>query len=395
MSTCDCGANVEAERLPPGWKRHKARVWCRDCWRAAYRLRAVTLPVAGADGRTWPELNAALSICWELTTTLANFEVQELAKNDLIRLPDDEKLGRMPARPTKGPRAPYQRAREIVPDLDTRSVTSVLRAVQNRYVKRRYEVVWRRAAALPTYRYPMPYPVHNQAWRVRLQDRRVLVDVPLVGGERWTLRLKTGSEFRRQLAAIRLLVEGEALQGELAIYRTRSDRASMCKMVMWLPRQERGELSGALHVRTTKDAMLVYHADGDEKPQYLYRDDLRRLVSAHARRLDHREHDRKLPRRLKGEEPAWLSKHRRRMDSIVHEISAQVAGYAMRRKVERVVLDMSERGYFPARAQDGNIESFPWSIFETRLAYKLDDAGIEMLSSGDMVREQAAPLDAE
>src|SRR5690606_2352130 len=108
------------------------------------------------------------------------------------------------------------------------------------------------------------------------------VRVPL-RGRTWTLRLRRKNRGR-QLAAIRRLVDGEAHQGELAIYQRGGD--VMCKLVLWLPRPARAAQpkAGTLYVRTAADSFLVYHVD-DGEPRYLHADDIRRVCAAHRRRL--------------------------------------------------------------------------------------------------------------
>jgi hypothetical protein len=64
----------------------------------------------------------------------------------------------------------YPEARERFPAPPPQSVASLEQAVQRRYRAARYNVIWRCSAALPTMRYPQPYPVHVQSWDFRLHD---------------------------------------------------------------------------------------------------------------------------------------------------------------------------------------------------------------------------------
>src|SRR5690606_24643887 len=71
----------------------------------------------------------------------------------------------------------------------------------------------------------------------------------------WTLRLRGGHEFRRQLASFAAIASGDAVRGQLDLYP--KDSAIMCKMVAWLPRRvPAAGLSGTLHVRTMPDSLL-------------------------------------------------------------------------------------------------------------------------------------------
>src|SRR6266702_4513974 len=90
-------ATPKGERVPRGWQRLAASVYCGECWTKRYRLRAVTFPVAEVLGDVpWSEFTDALKQCWGLSTSLANWAVTELAKADTVRTPDQHKLAVMP-----------------------------------------------------------------------------------------------------------------------------------------------------------------------------------------------------------------------------------------------------------------------------------------------------------
>jgi hypothetical protein len=158
---CSCGQTRETKRLPPGWHRDTVGVvHCPRCWQERYVLRAVTIPVVGPVGATWPELREALKVCWRDATRLANWAVCELAKADCVRSPEMQKLPKPPAVYL------YPGAREFVPGLDPGSVVAILHTVEQRYRRRRYETHWRGSASLANYHYPTPYPVRSRDWSV-------------------------------------------------------------------------------------------------------------------------------------------------------------------------------------------------------------------------------------
>lgn len=371
-------------RLPGGWKRHMGAIWCDACWRQSFALRAITLPVAGPLGAEWNDLRAALRECWANATQLANWAVTELAKADVVRTPDMERLRPMPRVYL------YPGARKILPEMDTGSVVSLLQAAEKRYRAARYDVVWRRAASLPTFRYPIPYPVHNQRWKVREEEGKGLILSAPLAGRRWDLILKTGGRWR-QRAAVRRLIAGEAVAGELAIYERGSN--VMAKMVMWLPveRPDQRELSGTLYVRTTEDAVWRYHVE-DEEPRHLYADQVRRWIAAHKRRSERARHDLKAERRSKAARQRHLEdvapnyqKHYDRIDSWTHEATAMLANYAARRRVACVVYDDSVTGY----------ADLPWHWLRDRLSYKLDAHGIEFVhASGGVIKDSPVSLES-
>src|SRR5579885_1168411 len=122
-------------------------------------VRCTTLSVASPVEGSWEALWRDLHACWAQTTAASNWLMTELAKADHQRLPGDAKLPPMPATYF------YPKLTQLFPDLDTRTCASLERAVKRKYKAVLYQVLWQHAASLPTYRYPTPYPVHNQAWR--------------------------------------------------------------------------------------------------------------------------------------------------------------------------------------------------------------------------------------
>jgi hypothetical protein len=139
--------------------------------------------------------------------------------------------------------------------LPSRTVASLERTCQRKYRALRYAVVWTSRSALPTYRYPTPFPIPNQGWTVSIEEERPIVSLQL-GPQRIRLRLKTGSQFRRQYRQIRQILEGEAVRGDAAIYQR--GNALMTKMLAWLPRKGVSEQeSGRLTVRTASDKLLI------------------------------------------------------------------------------------------------------------------------------------------
>src|SRR5260370_190042 len=95
------------------------------------------------------------------------------------------------------------------------------------------------------------------------------------GDRAWELGVRGGRRYGRQLAGYAQILTGEAIVGELALYRRRAHEgpilarpngnqrapyAIACKMIAWLPRALQdgaGQASGTLRVQTAKDALLV------------------------------------------------------------------------------------------------------------------------------------------
>jgi hypothetical protein len=337
-----------AAKLPRAWKRHADRVWCDQCWRAHFVLRAITIPVAGPVDADWPALRAALRGAWRDAARVANWAVRQLAQADVVHTPELDRLPPMPRVYL------YPGARRIAPTLDPSSIVALLQAVERRYRARRSHVVWRMAESLPSYRYPTPYPVHNQSWSVACEEGGALLLSVRLAGTRWTLRLRGGARYGRQLGAVRRLVAGEAVQGELALYER--GREVLAKMVVWLPRHGRREQgrSGTLYVRTGADHLWTYHVD-DGEPRYLHADHVRRWIASYDRRMRRLADDTKAEKRptrrhgrgIEEVRAAWVRRQQARLDSWAHEVTAMLARYADRQRVARVVYDDRDTSYLP------------------------------------------------
>src|ERR1700683_1747016 len=130
--TCqECGAAVSVKptgagtpRVPRGWKRIGTEDYCGKCWAKKCILRSVTIPVVGPVGQTWAELRDALADCWQWSTQLANWGVTELAKTDVLRSPDDDKMPAMPFVYL------YPQARSRFPSMPSKAVATILQTVQ-------------------------------------------------------------------------------------------------------------------------------------------------------------------------------------------------------------------------------------------------------------------------
>jgi hypothetical protein len=187
---------------------------------------------------------------WAQTTGAANWMMTQMYVRDARRRNGEEKS---PAPPRV---YLYPEARELFPDLPPQTVTSLEQAVQRRYRASRYDLIWRCSKALPTARYPQPYPVNVQSWEYRFDEGgRPIVRLRRGEGVKWwELRLKSGPQFRRQLDGLKRMVE----KGELAVYRQHGSGSIMVKLVGWLPRpQIKAGTQGTLYVRTGPDAVLM------------------------------------------------------------------------------------------------------------------------------------------
>jgi hypothetical protein len=380
MTCAACQRPANGKRLPHRWKRIGEAAYCPLCLNQRYVVRTIAMPVIEPIGATWQEFRAALAEAWAQVTAAANWMVTELYARD-IRRQGQPKMPPMPRVYL------YPEARRLFPALAPLTVASLEHTTQSLYRAARYHVIWTGAQSLPTYRYPLPLPVHNQLWRATMIQDRPMVRVR-IGGRWWDLRLKGGPRYHRQLAAYAQILSGEAVAGELALYRRRAHEgpifarpngnqrapyAIACKMVAWLPRapQEGAGLpSGILHVQTANDALLVAVDTHDVMWRY-HADHLRRWTAEFRTRRQHFAEDRKAE---EGPTPSFVDrrtavalKYQRRMQSAVREAAAHVVGYARRRRCGCLRYDDAVKAFCP---------DFPFAALRERLRAQCEAVGV-------------------
>jgi hypothetical protein len=382
-----CYRAAKGSRLPHGWKRLEEATYCQACWRERYVLRTIAVPVVEPLEDTWQGFQAALKDSWAQVTEAANWMMTQLYTHDVQR----DGAARMP--PMRRLYL-YPEARRRFPGLAPQTVASLEQTTQAEYRAARYQVIWTHAASLPTHRYPVPLPVHNQSWRATMTEERPVVRVRL--GERWwALRLKGGPRFKRQLTSFRQMVSGEAIRGQLSLYRRRAhegpiaDRpfgdqhvsyAVVCKMVAWLPRRARDASQSSeriLQVRTATDALLEA-LDGRHEVVWRYHGDhLRRWSAEHRRSLQRFADDQQAERlptsSFADRRAAAVLKYRNRMRSAVQEAAAQVVGYAARRKFGGLEYDDGMTGF---------CADLPFAALRERIRAKCDDVGLAFEHAG-------------
>lgn len=385
-----CSAAAKTLRLPPGWKwKLKGKeAYCEACWHARYVLQAHSVPVAGPVGTDWKSLNTLLGRCWRESTSLANWAMTELVKADVVPTPDMERLPkaekidlykRFNGIDGRGPGYPGRAAW----DGATQSANAVLRKAQRLYLQRRRDILWTRNVSLPTFRYPTPFAVDADAWKVVPHEGgAALIEVALPGG-RVTLRLKGGPEFGRQRAAFNMLADGRALPVEIAVYRQGfREKHMMVKLVGWFPRKDKGERARTMLVRTDSNAFWVAELEG--RPAWIEPAlHVKRWVEGHLCYLRQIGQATKYEKRWTEPERRKINvsrarrceKHNDRIDSWNHQATAMLANFARRNGVAEVLYDDSIKSY---------LEKYPWHDLRAKLAYKLDAAGITLTAAPEV-----------
>jgi hypothetical protein len=358
-------------RLPRGWKRQGESVYCPKCWGTRHLLRAITLPITEPLDCDWKTLDTELALMWRATTQASNWMMTELYARD-VRRTDEAKC------PPMTKQYLYPEARKRFPVLPSTTVAALENTTQAKYRALRYDVIWTYAKSLPTFRYPVPFPLPNQSWSVVIEGEVPIISVRL-GDQRMRLRLRGGARYRRQIKAVAQMASGEAITGELALYR--QGKHIMAKLVAWLPRAEdtKQESHGTLSVRTAPDSLLVALNIKDEKLWTYHGDHLKRWAAEHQLQLQRWADDQKAEQRpvatFSARREAATAKYNQRLSSACHEIAAQLTGYAQRRHFAVLIYDDTERSYCP---------DFRYARLTELLQEKLDALGIEFrLASGE------------
>lgn len=383
---CKCGKimNSKSDRLQRGWKRLEEDVVCPDCWASGFVLRSITFPIVGPlDSSDWPALRDALAKAWGDSTRLANWLMTEQSKSDRVRLPTDEKLWKAPN--------PYQypHARNVCPTMASQSVVALCNQVQRKYNAMRIEVVWRGSASLPSFRYPVPYPLPAQSWSARWlseTEKVPVISVP-ISGTRFDLRLRGSAEFSRQLKAFDALTTGKAVKCEMAIYRKSVSESRhrngdgphscvMVKLVMWLPAETKKSGDKVLVLRRPADSFWRAEIPNRD-PWLLHCDHLKSWIIGHEKRLQRFGDDTKFEKRwpatirenMNTRREEVVRRQHNRLDSFSHNATKMLAAFASRQGVAKVVYENIDGGYLP---------SFPWFKLCELLKYKLCERGIAL-----------------
>jgi len=390
------------EILPRGWHRLGRDAWCGSCWNERWVLRTITIPIAGPVNGEWEDLRSDLRAAWADTTNLSNWLITEYAKQDVTRGADMDKLPPMPNVSL------YRAACQRFPEMPTGSICAIEHAVRGKYRSKRYAVIWQAAESLPSYRYPTPFPLRRQDWRLAEHSDGSLCALVTLrrGGKRWLLRLRQGPHFRRQMHALRKVLNGEAITAELSLYRQRANGGDhrsglelrepgggqrqhyriMAKVVLWLQKTSTDAArNGDLIVRTTPGSLLVARlGQADRNGWWLHGDHVRRWIISHRRRLarlsdDCKSEQRRERGRMDAHRGRLCEKHARRISTFLHQASASLVAYAARRGVSRIVYDDSARDYLP---------HFPYASLRALIRYKADAEAIEMITFEELQKRK-------
>lgn len=333
----------------------------------------------------------------------------------------------------------YPEARRRFPQLPSQTLASLEHAMAGKYKALRYNLLWTGSVSLPNCRYPVPFPVPAQAWRAKWdKDGSPLVELRL-GDSRWTLRLRGGPHFRRQTESLAQIISGEAIPGELSIFRkkaSRSDHRSglidrdagggrshfrlIAKFVAHLPRKSAVSVQvpksltlnrtsngaskgtngsanghangngsatsgGVMTLRTGSDFFFRAEMFDRENAWTLHADHVRRWqqdMQRRQRRLamdlgEDKTHSSRTRKRMQVRADQLAEKQYRRHHAWCHEATSLVAKYARKQAISTIVYDDADRSY---------LREFPWYMLGVLLRDKLDERGIQVQMLSDVKR---------
>lgn len=337
--------------------------------------RCITLPVGVPIDSSWDNLNASLKIAFDLSTDLANWTVLEMFKADVSgqRMSEEaKKLGGMFYNHAFV-QGKYPRAAEWEGCMQ--SAGCVVRDVARKYGRDRSRFMLAHDHSLLSYRYPTPYPIHNQKVKLSYTSGDFpTVRLPLPG-ETFALRLKRAAEFGRQLAMFKKLESGEAKKCAAALYRNRKGDL-LCKLVGKFPAIPNKDMVHACLLHTDSNSLLVAEIDG-RRPVIWNADHLRRWQSVHHVYLQRSGEDMKREHRMDRRQRVNLEKARAercakfnsRMDTGTDQIAAQVGRFIERQKVARIIYDDGEKSYMP--------DGFRWFALQERIKIICEGMGVE------------------
>ena len=380
--------------------------------------RADSFAVNSCLTMPWKDFCKLLHEAWGQSTSLANWAARELDRRDVVRLPNMKKLPKMPSIPQT--RKGRKRLKGLYGLASVQfdfaagwwkgtaiCASSILRAVERKYRRERYKIVWGGERTSARYRYPAPFPVHANCWSAEFRSGVPIITVR-IGSHDVELRLRGGPEFGRQLANLRRVVSGEAKQCQLLISRQRSDgghrrtieerkpgggdRVSYRIMVKIVTHQPDRVVTGdrVLTLATDPNSLWVAELDG-RQAWVLNADHVKRACdwqAVHASRRQRWAQDAKAERRASRRRRAQFQssrdrcceKHARRMKSWCQECAAHLAKFAVRQRVSTVAYMDADKSFMPA---------FPWAQLKLALANALSGEGIELVASPDAKAESA------
>lgn len=252
--------------------------------------------------------------------------------------------------------------------------SSIVQSAESKYTGKmgsRFMVLTGQATLPLTRSWPWPLLINPSAKRctVEIKDGSVWCDFYLIG-QKWRVRMASGSNYKDQ---IRGLQKAKKI-GDSKIYLNRRGVAMIGFGVsVEKPVPSKGE--NVLSITTATDNLLCLSLPRSNRPYVINADYLASKME------QNRIRQRKLRYACKPgqKRKTWQAMSRaggkmeRRIDAYIHDVSAQVVGYAKRHKVGLIKYDDTIRSYLP---------KFRWYELGQKIAQKCEREGIRFEKVG-------------
>jgi hypothetical protein len=330
-------------------------------------IRTICIPAAECITHEKSEFYRALRKSLDLSCRIANLSASECLKQDDLA-------------ETKCPKLYTYPAVKAVSGGVSFVASSVCRLVEKSYRSDRWQVRYGKRSAR-TYR-SMPWPMLNNAsvstFKLQDQGEFLTLTVKLLD-DKFTVRLAGGSNYRDQIAGLKNALEN----GTICDSKVWIDRSHKCifGIACDMPTKEKRKEKKTVEVTSGIDFLLALTAPRLNFPFTINADDVQQWKAESIRRNQRWRQARKQNvdrRKLKEESSRFAKKMNRRLTTKTHEVASQIVKKAERLNASEIVLDLTIKSYLPA---------FPWYDLATKIKYKAEMAGIEVVEKTQAVSE--------
>jgi hypothetical protein len=414
-------------KLPKGWKRIAGQIYSPEGRKRLYCPRSIRVPVASVVAeydppdwsmercrQGWQAFRQAVKSASREAAQIANAMLFELARLDSLPLVDGEKGKTLPKWPMSTKdiwKRLYHVGREQFPAFDSQSLSAIRQRAWARYNDRergRFQVRVLGTVSLPSFRDGIPVPLAAKDVKLWFGDSKKPFLRFRLQSQRFTVRLRGGWKFARQVAALQKAAAQSELLGEVSLClrmvgnshhnggRARAQPGANRKKTeiiaavsILLPRDQSVREDKTLIVKTSKDRLWQVLLEGREQLWDLNEDQAKRWVTAHRARLFRVSQDRKFERCRPRKERAGLNgltndlskKYEDRLADWAHKAARMLVNFARRQRCCRIEYDDRETDFCPG---------LPWFKLRSMCEQKSQECGIEFVhSSGSGEKAQA------
>lgn len=355
-------------------------------------IRSATVPMAEPVDMPWDDFWPLMNMAWDTATRFANNVMAYYYQQDLSHV---KKLGECPAKKELKRNGYAECYRRFRPLLTSSSASCIEGMVWKKYKSADATgrtVRWNAItgmAAVPSFRYALPLPIHNRDWSVEKSGDDLLIKfrvpkshkpdadyskqrVNCLEFQEIIVKLRRNDAY--MLQAFEAIAAGECKQQELKIIlRQKTDNSPamvMFSTAIEVPVKTR-ERSGELAIKMGNNPKVtVTHAGRVWK---WHGDHVARAIARHQGAMQRLSDDTKFePRQdrveIRGHREAICNRHNRWLDTQVKKLAAWLSGYAARRGVAVVRYDDKDKSGFV---------SFPWASLRTAVEMHCEEHGME------------------